>query len=672
MTVGYRNNLVVMDIECYKNYFLVAFRDVNKPERVKQFTYPLDIEGVERVLRNATVVTFNGNHYDMPMLMYALTGASRAELKRASDHIIKGGLKSWEFYREYACPLKEYVDHIDLFELFKKGVALSLKQYAARLGAKKLQDLPIDPDKALTEEEKQIIAKYCNNDTANTVLMFEDRRKAIDVRIAVSNQYKDGTDFRSKSDAQMGETIIIKAVERLTGRPVPRVDPQQAAASVRPFHYESPRYISFNTPALQELHQTVCSVKYAVNRSTGHVVLPPEIEKADIRIGRSVYNLGIGGLHSQEKAQAVIADDAHFLIDVDVGSYYPSMIIAGGFYPAALGQAFQTVYKQMRDDRIRWKHEKGKETEVATYKIALNGTFGKLSSIYARVFAPKMLIQTTLTGQLSLLMLIERLEALGVSVVSANTDGIVIYGHRDKYQAVRDVITLWEVASGLEMEYTPYKAIYSQSVNSYLAFKEDGKVKRKGNFAERAFDVSGNGQVCINAAINYLRDGTPIRETVENWPHIVDYCYFQNVTGGAVKDGEFVGKVVRWYYSTETQTAIHYAKNGNTVPKSQGGKPCMELPDDKPADIDYDWYVRETYQMLRDLGANPDRDDDALVSSDGIYWRKEAGQKTAHLVEGSTNEALCGKKLKSIHDQWLDPDIGDRGCAKCKKVQGHA
>ena len=56
----------------------------------------------------------------------------------------------------------------------------------------------------------------------------------------------------------------------------------------------------------------------------------------------------------------------------------------------------------------------------------LNGTFGKTGSPYSVLFAPEMMIQTTITGQLALLMLIEHLETASISVISANTDGIVI------------------------------------------------------------------------------------------------------------------------------------------------------------------------------------------------------------------------------------------------------
>ncbi|MEG7688959.1 hypothetical protein U2044_15310, partial [Listeria monocytogenes] len=65
-------------------------------------------------------------------------------------------------------------------------------------------------------------------------------------------------------------------------------------------------------------------------------------------------------------------------------------------------------------------------------KIMINGTFGKTGSQYSVLFAPTMLIQTTITGQLSILMLIEWHEHYGIPVISANTDGIVINCPRDK------------------------------------------------------------------------------------------------------------------------------------------------------------------------------------------------------------------------------------------------
>ena len=39
----YRKTTLIMDIECYPNYFLVAFRSVNEPEKTKRF----EMRGIE-------------------------------------------------------------------------------------------------------------------------------------------------------------------------------------------------------------------------------------------------------------------------------------------------------------------------------------------------------------------------------------------------------------------------------------------------------------------------------------------------------------------------------------------------------------------------------------------------------------------------------------------------
>ena len=38
-----------------------------------------------------------------------------------------------------------------------------------------------------------------------------------------------------------------------------------------------------------------------------------------------------------------------------------------------------------------------------------------------------------------------------------------------------------------------------------------------------------------------------------------------------------------------TNTGIHNAKSGNKVPRSDGARPCMDLPTAFPDDVDFDW-----------------------------------------------------------------------------------
>lgn len=65
-------------------------------------------------------------------------------------------------------------------------------------------------------------------------------------------------------------------------------------------------------------------------------------------------------------------------------------------------------------------------------------------------------------------------------------------------------------------------------------------------------------------------------------------------------DSVYLGKVVRWYYAKDETGTIDYILSGNKVPKSDGAKPLMDLPESLPDDIDYDWYINEAVSLLYD------------------------------------------------------------------------
>ena len=48
--------------------------------------------------------------------------------------------------------------------------------------------------------------------------------------------------------------------------------------------------------------------------------------------------------------------------------------------------------------------------------------------------------------------------------------------------------------------------------------------------------------------------------------------------------------------------AIHYARNSNRVPRSEGAKPMMELPEKMPCDMDYGRYLLLARAALADVG----------------------------------------------------------------------
>ena len=80
-----------LDIECFHNWFLVGITDRATGTRWDYQMVPgmqLDLAALRVLLQHYTIVTFNGQGYDLPMVAYALTGADCAQLKAANDDII--------------------------------------------------------------------------------------------------------------------------------------------------------------------------------------------------------------------------------------------------------------------------------------------------------------------------------------------------------------------------------------------------------------------------------------------------------------------------------------------------------------------------------------------------------------------------------------------------------
>lgn len=55
-------------------------------------------------------------------------------------------------------------------------------------------------------------------------------------------------------------------------------------------------------------------------------------------------------------------------------------------------------------------------------------------------------------------------------------------------------------------------------------------------------------------------------------------------------------------YGKNSPGPIVNAVSGNIVPLSYGAQPCMTLPDEFPSDVDYDWYIKKSVQILLDIG----------------------------------------------------------------------
>lgn len=585
---------MILDIECYKNYFMALFYEPGQTPIIfeRGLGRDFDSDDLLNVLNANEIVTFNGNNYDIPVLSAAYQGFPCEVLKHITDQIIKHDVKGWQVARQVRFQILRF-NHIDLIEV-APGMA-SLKIYGGRLHSKKLQDLPIDPEEEITEDQIPLLQKYCLNDCTTTHDLYVKLAPQLDLRRQMSEKY--GMDLMSKSDAQIAEAVITSEVSKRLGRPVVR--PKIQAYS---FNYVAPTFIEFTTPLLRDLIQTVEALPFIVEKS-GTIKMPKTLEEMQITLGGSTYQMGMGGLHSTEKSRSVEVNGYSLLIEFDVSSYYPSIILNCGLAPEHMGEAFLEVYEAIVKERLEAK-KSGDKVKADSYKILINGSFGKLGSCYSTLYSPKLLIQVTLTGQLALLMLIEELESNGISVISANTDGIVIHCDKAQEEFVIEVTDWWQDATGFVLERADYAGVFSRDVNNYVAITTGGKVKSKGAYAQTGIQKNAQNEICVEALTAYLKDGILPEETIRGCKDIRKFVTIRTVKGGAVKGDLLLGKAVRWYYNG-CEGTINYRTNGNKVPLSEGAQPLMDLPDELPKDIDYNWYENEVNEMLMDIGLIP-------------------------------------------------------------------
>lgn len=589
--------MIVIDCEVYTNYFLLSALHI-ETGRIRHFESlndsPLDTNALGAMLRNDTSVSFNGNNFDLPIIAHALAGATNKQTKALCDKIIKSNLPAWRIAADAGIKVPGSWDHIDIIDV-APGKS-SLKIYGGRLHCKTLQDLPLQPSATITKDDSDQLRAYCENDLQTTLALYYALEQQIELRRKMSGQY--GMDLRSKSDAQIAETIILSELHTLTGKKQQRTE----IADGHAFRYLDPGIVEFKSEQLRIMFNRLLGTSFTL-AANGAVVLPDWLKADQITIGSTAYQMGIGGLHSCEKRRAVFCAADEMLSDFDVASYYPAIILQQRLAPKSMGAPFLKIYQSIVQRRVAAKRA-GDTVTANTLKIAVNGSFGKLGSKWSPLYAPDLLIQTTLTGQLCLLMLIESLELAGVSVISANTDGIVVHTKASNEQRVDEICFDWMMSTSFALERTDYRALASRDVNNYVAVKPDGTYKGKGIFSETGLMKNPDFPIVYRAVAEHVAAGINPRSVIMASQDLREFVSLRKVTGGATWRGETLGKAVRFYYSTAVahDECIHYANNSNRVPKSASGKPVMVLPDLLPDDIDYLQYIEAAEKLCCEIG----------------------------------------------------------------------
>ncbi len=326
-------------------------------------------------------------------------------------------------------------------------------------------------------------------------------------------------------------------------------------------------------------------------------------------------DFGVGGIHASLSEKVVKETKLYKIEDCDVSSMYPNIAISNNVYPEHLGEGFCEIYQDVYNQRK--SYPKG-TPENAMLKLALNCVYGDSNNKFSVFFDPMYTMKITINGQLSLLLLAEKLlEIEGLKLVQLNTDGLTVAMLRNTEDQYKSACNDWQKQVGLELEYADYSRMFIRDVNSYLAVYTNGKVKRKGayQFEDLGWHQNQSSLVVPMAAVASMLSGVDISEFIEDHfksGNTFDFMLRTKVDRSSKlvlvdNEGNDIEqqRICRYYPSKNGYKMVKIMKplEGSTeyrrmsIESAWLVKTCNDMKD-FDADIDFEYYVKEAEKLV--------------------------------------------------------------------------
>ena len=518
-----------------------------------------------------------------------------------------------------------------LIEAFHK-VGVSLKQISVNLRHEKVQDLPLKVTHIVTEDEIPLLLKYNLNDVFITYKLYRAMAEEIELRESLSLKYT--ANVMNASRSKVGNVLLEKMYTAEVDIDINELREQRTIRKEVNLAECIGKGIEFQTPILQGLLakiKTLTTKMYGrdqhikVKLDTGYsftISLFGKFKyKSKIVFDNTKYTIGVGGLHSDDKPGSFKTDNNHIIRDADAASYYPMIMLNNNIKPEHLSPKFSeilgTITFQRLDAKARYVISQllADKIEMEALKITINSLFGKLGSDTYWLYDPKALLSVTISGQLYLLMLIERLSLAGIQTISANTDGIVCKIPVQLEDEYYEICKQWEKDTNFTLEYTDYSNYYRLNVNNYMTIKPDGKIKLKGQFETKTPLNKGYENPIVRKALyEYFVNGIPVEKTIRECTDIMEFCISKKASGKfkfeyhrSVNDREELQKTNRFYIGYDGHSLMKRNTETGAVAGLFVGKPVVLLNDyDKRDTIDsykvlYDYYIKKANDVVDDI-----------------------------------------------------------------------
>lgn len=526
--------MIFYDFEVFKEDWLAVFVNVtNKTEKVI-INSPDELKALYEANISNIWVGFNNRHYDQYIMKGILLGM---DPKKINDWIIVQKKEGWQYSSVFSkIPMINY----DVMP----NPPVGLKTMEGFLGSNiKETEIPFDIDRRLTKEETDQTVFYCRHDVEQTIKVFLEKIddfnamhgivKAFDyiplscigdseARITAKVLECVKTSFDDEFDYYFLPCIQLEKYKYVQEWFASAVDDCTAEMQKKCVEAKKKYHSAISVRDKQKWSKQIEACdwqdewrwsQYFYNRSLNAVV------------GGIPHTFGFGGLHG---ATAEPTHAKGMILHVDVGSYYPSMLIAWGLITRAARRPEQ--YKNVYDTRMELKRQ-GKKKEQAPYKKLLNALSGGMKDKTNPAYDPRNNNCMCINGQLMLLDLIEHLEAVpGFELIQSNTDGLIIRipDTDEAFAMVDDICYDWEtrcstelcsITLGLDL----IDEIYQKDVNNYLWVDADGGVERIGAYVKALSPTDNDLPIINKALVDYMVKKIPVEQTINQCDELIQF-----------------------------------------------------------------------------------------------------------------------------------------------------
>lgn len=619
----------IYDVECLKGMFLLTYINEEEPDKFHEIEIRKGINQIDKLRnldRERYWVGFNNIAYDANILEYIIRsmdfwGELSSEEICEKIHLYSNFLIQNQEDRLIRKTNDFTYKQIDLFLIWhfdNKNRKKGLKEIEYYFDMENIEEMPISPDESEIDEHKsEMIKSYCRNDVTATYNFWLLTRGKLDgiykgkdkIQNRLDIMEETGLDCLNWNDVRIGDEWNKK-------------DYKEKYGEIKDFKVVN----YFGIPYRQFFPNTVkfksVGLKQFVNKMGGTFVLNKKQTFTYKFNDELIVNLGKGGIHSCEKERIIRPADDEYYIQIDISGQYPNAVRKYKIEPPHL-PGWSNIVEERISKREYYK-KMYKETKERKYdslqeicKYALNGgSVGRLKTQGSWQEYPYGFLKVTIGCQLEILSLIENLLDKGFRVVSANTDGIDVIVKKHRHEEFKNLIADFEKQIGNnemgKFEFSYFKLMVQTSVNDYLALKEDGTVKTKGDFEiDKEIHKNKSMRIVPIALYNYFVKGIPVKETILNHKNIYDFTalkksdrkfHFVGIKGSIVTNYK---RIIRYIVTKGGEKLYRVANKQLTdAPEYavvESGKKCTvlnRLKKDDLVNIDYDYYIEKVNKII--------------------------------------------------------------------------